>query len=227
LALLVSPGTWGKECYYDPVSRALVGAVDVDDVPSFCSRTSRTIAAGNYPTACPITLLTDLGECVPATGGSGPGTGGAGGMAASGGTTATRGQSACSPTEPCAAGLCVGASCGVIWTCVVDGRGCTDDLADYCGCDDATFQESSTCPRRPYAYRGACGQGTNCDQRDIVCSMTLPACGQGQVPLVAGNCYDGTCVPIDQCLCTVAEECPEPNQYTCLMSEGHCSYYLL
>jgi hypothetical protein len=238
LALVVSPGTWVKECYYDPVSRALVGARYSDDVPDYCNRTSRTIAAGSYPSACPTYGLTDLGECAPATGGSGSGTGGmpaiggsgsgtggTGATSASGGTTATGGQTGCWPTEPCAAGLCVGASCGLTWTCVVDGYGCTDDLADYCGCDDVSFQDSSTCPKRPYAYRGACGQGTNCDQRDVVCDRMPPACGQGQVPRVAGNCYDGTCVPIDQCPCTVPDECPDRNQYTCRMDERRCAYY--
>jgi hypothetical protein len=44
---LVSAGSWVKECYYDPVSRVLVGAVAQDDVPYFCSGTSYTIAGGS------------------------------------------------------------------------------------------------------------------------------------------------------------------------------------
>jgi hypothetical protein len=148
-----------------------------------------------------------------------------GGTAGSGG--ATGGQSACSPTAPCATGLCVGASCGSGWTCVVDDRTCATNLADYCGCDGVTFQDSSTCPTRPYAYRGACGQGTNCDPRDVVCNTLPPTCGQLQVPRVVGDCYDGSCVPIDQCLCTVAEECPDRSQYTCFLSANHCTPYLV
>lgn len=66
-ALLVSPGTWQKSCYYDESSLELVGAVNRDDVPSFCNRSSFTRAAGAYPDSCPVTLLMDLGECVTAT----------------------------------------------------------------------------------------------------------------------------------------------------------------
>jgi hypothetical protein len=222
LALLVSPGTWGKECYYDQVSRVLVGAVAQDDVPDFCGRTSYTLVGGSYPSDCPLALLADLGDCMRATGGAGPGTGGTGGMGGmggaggagrrpgSGGTTATSGQTTCSSTEPCAQGLCMGVSCRDTWTCVEDGRPCPPSLADYCGCDGVTFQDSENCPTRPYASRGACGQGTNCDQRDVACKMLPPTCGPGQFPGVVGSCWDGTCVPLEQCLCTVAEECPDP-----------------
>jgi hypothetical protein len=224
LALLVSPGTWGKECYYDPVSRVLVGAVAQDDVPDFCGQTSFTLAGGSYPSDCPLALLADLGDCVRATGGAGPSTGGAGGMGGmggaggaggtggmpgSGGTTATAGQTACSSSEPCTQGLCVGASCGDTWTCVVDGRDCTGSLVDYCGCDGVIFQDSWACPTRPYSYPGACPPGSaNCDQRDVTCKTLPPTCGPGQFPRVVGSCWDGTCVPIEQCQCTVMEECP-------------------
>jgi hypothetical protein len=197
LALSVSGGAWAKDCFYDPVARTLMGAVAYDDVPSYCNQTSHSIAGGSYPTECPTTQLADLGVC-----------------------------NTCSPTSPCPAGRCEGTSCGQAWSCVVDGRGCTKDLIDYCGCDNVTFSDSSTCPNRPYAYRGACGQGINCDPRDVSCATQPPSCGQGQVPRVVASCYDGACVPIDQCLCTVAAECPDPGQYTCLLSEGHCSYYL-
>jgi hypothetical protein len=237
LALLVSPGTWGKECYYDPVSRVLVGAVAQDDVPDFCGQTSFTLAGGSYPSDCPLALLADLGDCVRATGGAGPSTGGAGGMGGmggaggaggtggmpgSGGTTATAGQTACSSSEPCTQGLCVGASCGDTWTCVVDGRDCTGSLVDYCGCDGVIFQDSWACPTRPYSYSGACPPGSaNCDQRAVACKMLPPICDQGQFPRVVGSCWDGTCVPIEQCQCTVTEECPDPGNFVC-WSQQHC-----
>jgi hypothetical protein len=220
LALLVSPDSRRKECYYDPASRALVGAVARQNVPVYCGWTSHTLAGGSYPSDCPLPLLADLGDCMLGTGGAG-GTGGVGGMAGSGGTTATAGQTPCSSTEPCAQGLCVGASCGDIWTCVEADRGCSTSLADYCGCDGVTFQDSPECPKRPYASRGACGQGTNCDQRDVACRMLPPPCF-GQVPRVVGTCWDGTCVPLEQCLCTVPEECPDPYNHPCLMNVHHC-----
>jgi hypothetical protein len=221
LALLFSTGEWGKECYYDSVSGALVGAVAQDDVSDYCNRTSYTIAGGSYPSDCPLSLLDDLGDCVRATAGTGGtgGAGGTGGMPGSGGTTATGGQTVCSSTEPCAEGLCVGASCGDTWTCIEDRRTCSTSPADYCGCDGVTFQDSVACPTRPYASRGACGQGTNCDQRDVACDLLPPTCDLEQFPRVVGSCWDGTCVPIEQCACTVSEECPE--DLVC-WSQLHC-----
>jgi hypothetical protein len=225
---LVSAGSWVKECFYDPVSRVLVGAVAQDDVPYFCSRTSYTLAGGSYPSDCPLPLLADLGDCMPGTGGAGGvggmgGAGGAGGMPGSGGTTATAGQTACSSTKPCAQGLCMGVSCSDTWTCVVDGRDCTGNLVDYCGCDGVTFLDSWACPASPFDHRGACGPVlANCDQRAVACKILPPTCDQGQFPAVAGSCWDGTCVPLEQCLCTVPEECPDPYNHPCLMSVHHC-----
>lgn len=164
-----------------------------DDASDYCNLTSYTIAGGSYPSDCPLSPLADLGDCVPAT--------------------------ACFSTEPCAQGLCVGASCGDIWTCIEDRRTCSTNLADYCGCDGVTFQDSQACPTRPYASRGACGQGTNCDQRDVACDLLPPTCDLGQFPRVVGSCWDGTCVPIEQCACTVSEECPE--DLVC-WSQLHC-----
>jgi hypothetical protein len=204
-ALVVSPGTWGKYCYYDPSSGALVGAVLEDDVPSFCGSTSRSIAAGSRPSACPITGFADQGWCGTVDAGP-PGP-------------------ECSATSPCTAGTCVGSSCSGAWTCVADGRECTDNLTQYCGCDGVTFSDSPTCPGRPYLYQGACGALFDCDARKVTCDVMTPSCAEGQVPRVEGNCW-GPCVPIDQCQCTAAEQCPQPNQYTSLLSAGHCSYYL-
>jgi len=69
--------------------------------------------------------------------------------------------------------------------------------------------------------------GTNCDPRGVVCDQVPPTCGQGQVPRVVVSCYDGTCVPIDQCQCTVGEECPDyPSQYTCFLSSQRCNSWM-
>ena len=122
---------------------------------------------------------------------------------------ARAGQTVCSSTKPCSQGLCMGASCGDTWTCVVDGRDCTGSLTDYCGCDGVTFLDSWACPASPFDHLGACGPVlANCDQRDVACKMLPPTCGPGQFPAVVGSCWDGTCVPIEQCQCTVMEECP-------------------
>jgi len=34
--------------------------------------------------------------------------------------------------------------------------GCTDDLAQYCGCDGKTIEGSGSCPPAPYRHRGPC-----------------------------------------------------------------------
>jgi hypothetical protein len=60
----------------------------------------------------------------------------------------------------------------------------------------------------------------------VLCRVAPPSCGPMQVPSVNGNCY-GPCVDIGQCACTVAAECPDSNQYTCIVSQKHCSPYLL
>lgn len=63
----------------------------------------------------------------------------------------------CDATTGCAEGLsCDGAEgCDTPWTCQPL-RPCTRDLVTYCGCDGQTFQNSGSCPGRPYARRGAC-----------------------------------------------------------------------
>lgn len=78
---------------------------------------------------------------------------------------------------------------------------------------------------------GATGIGggagdVSCDPRKILCKRVAPECGTMEVPSVDGSCY-GPCVAISQCACSVAEECPDSNQYTCNKSAAHCTPYLL
>ncbi|MBW2461141.1 MAG: hypothetical protein JRH11_05810 [Deltaproteobacteria bacterium] len=63
----------------------------------------------------------------------------------------------CDATRRCAQGLfCDGAQgCDTSWKCQPM-RACTRDLVTYCGCDGAMFQNSGSCPGRPYAHRGLC-----------------------------------------------------------------------
>jgi hypothetical protein len=65
----------------------------------------------------------------------------------------------------------------------------------------------------------------DCDPHKILCRIVTPECPQGEVPSVNGSCY-GECVKIDRCSCTTADECPQPEQFTCLKGPMHCSYYL-
>jgi len=65
----------------------------------------------------------------------------------------------------------------------------------------------------------------DCDTRKVLCRIVTPDCPAGEVPSVKGTCY-GECVKIDRCSCASADQCPEPEQYTCLKGPMHCSYYL-
>jgi hypothetical protein len=129
-----------------------------------------------------------------------------GGGASDGGATAEPVE--CTGDKPCAAGVCEGASCDGTWTCSSDGRACTTDLVEFCGCDGTTFKDSSSCPRRPVAFRGKCEDGVSCDVRKVTCSTAAPSCIEGNVPRVVGSCYDGTCVPLGHCTCTDVADCP-------------------
>lgn len=63
----------------------------------------------------------------------------------------------CSDGSQCRSGICEGMGCGPDEArCAPKERACTKDLVPYCGCDGMTFRSSSTCPGRPYRYRGAC-----------------------------------------------------------------------
>jgi hypothetical protein len=64
----------------------------------------------------------------------------------------------------------------------------------------------------------------DCDPKQILCKRLAPSCAAGEVPSVAGSCY-GDCVKIDQCACSAAAECPEPDQYTC-WAKQHCGPFV-
>lgn len=160
---------------------------------------------------------------------SGSGASGSGAATGSGGSGAANGGGT-GPCydEPCS-GRCVG-SCAGGWTCETE-VGCTADVRMYCSCDGETFSGSGSCAQLGYANEGECANpepgSLNCDPADITCLPILPPepCPQGQVRSVVNSCH-GSCVPIDACACSSATECPNPDEFTCLNSAGHCSYYL-
>lgn len=122
----------------------------------------------------------------------------------------------CSEESLCLGGVCTGTSCDETWFCVPSDRGCTDDAFPYCGCDGVTFRDSSTCPTRPYAHRGACEDGVDCNPTLVACDSLPPACAGTTVPEVVSGCWSGRCVEITECRCTPAAipHCPSP--YTCM-----------
>jgi hypothetical protein len=83
---------------------------------------------------------------------------------------------------------------------------------------------------RPDAPAGAGNDGgtgaglVDCDPTKIMCKRLAPECDAGEVPRVEGGCY-GECVKIDQCACRSAEQCPQPNEYTC-WAKQHCGPFV-
>jgi hypothetical protein len=83
---------------------------------------------------------------------------------------------------------------------------------------------------QPDAQAGASNEGgstavlVDCDPQKIMCKRLAPVCETGEVPSVAGSCY-GDCVKIDQCACSSADQCPQPNEYTC-WGKRHCGPFV-
>lgn len=104
---------------------------------------------------------------------------------------------------------------------------CADDAgvadAGHAGPDltDAAAVGSARCD-------GGAGRGcdeVSCDVRLVMCKRAPPKCAGGDVPAVVDTCY-GDCVPVEQCACHAAAECPMPEQYACHMSAAHCGPYV-
>jgi len=80
-------------------------------------------------------------------------------------------------------------------------------------------------PSAQAGHDGSGGAGlVDCDPRKIFCKRVAPTCEAGQVPSVEGSCY-GECVKVDRCACSAAEQCPDPDQYTC-WAKQHCGPYV-
>ncbi len=53
-ALSIGWGTHAKNCFYDPQTKELVGAVACDDIPVYCGQTSYSIRFGTAPAECRV-----------------------------------------------------------------------------------------------------------------------------------------------------------------------------
>jgi hypothetical protein len=105
---------------------------------------------------------------------------------------------------------------------------CTDQSDPVCGCDNRTYSNSCEAHHAgvSVAKKGACAtKGTSCDRRALTCRRAEPVCPAGQVAAIVGNCF-GDCVAIEQCACSEADACPQPEQYTCHRSAMHCGPYV-
>jgi hypothetical protein len=72
---------------------------------------------------------------------------------------------------------------------------------------------------------GTDAKARDCDLRKITCKRAQPPCEGMTVPEVQGNCY-GECVPIGECGCTEAADCPFEESYTCWRSAMRCGPYV-
>jgi hypothetical protein len=88
----------------------------------------------------------------------------------------------------------------------------------------------STTGGQPNGQAGAGNEGgaasglVDCDPKKILCKRLAPECAAGEVPSVAGSCY-GDCVKVAQCACSAADQCPQPNEYTC-WAKQHCGPFV-
>jgi hypothetical protein len=139
---------------------------------------------------------------------------------------------ACSKGEFCnfegdPSGVACGAADGT-GICQPIPEACTLQYDPVCGCDDQTYGNACAAHAAgvSVATHGACAQGAvSCDPRAIRCRRLPPECPFGQVPAIEGTCY-GDCVPVEQCACREAAACPQPEEYTCHLSAGHCGPYV-
>ncbi len=120
------------------------------------------------------------------TGGTaGSPTGGTGGTAGSGGAfTECKEASDCKLVSDCC-------NCEGVPASAPAGPSC--DLACITPmCEDRGIRAAS-------CVAGRCVAGFSCDERSVTCRQEPPDCKPGEVPIVDGDCWEGTCAPATEC----------------------------
>jgi hypothetical protein len=145
------------------------------------------------------------------TGGSGGSTGGAagstGGSAGSTGGTAGSGSGGTAGSGGSAGSSAAAPECTTDTDCKL--------VDDCCTCESMPNAQNpptcsqtcliSTCtslgvPNKDVScVAGRCVAGFTCEG-NVLCPTTPPTCAPGTVPLIAAGCWQGSCVPADECL---------------------------
>jgi hypothetical protein len=123
---------------------------------------------------------------------------------------------------------CDGQIADAAGVCEATPQACTDQYDPVCGCDGKTYSNACDAHSKgmSVAKQGACAsQATSCDRRSLLCKRAEPVCPEGQVAAIVDSCF-GDCVRIDQCACSEAAACPQPEKYACHMSAMHCGPYV-
>jgi hypothetical protein len=113
-------------------------------------------------------------------------------------------------------------------TCASKAETC-DRLESVCGCDGSTYESRCAAHAAGSSVKtlGPCkvDRELNCDERDALCKRAQPVCPAGEVASVVEGCW-GECVPLAECVCHAADECPEREQYVCHMHVQRCGPYV-
>lgn len=119
--------------------------------------------------------------------------------------------SACNRAADCQSGVCEGGCEPGQAVCVSARRACVMSIAEFCGCDGATFTSSGTCPGRQFAHAGACGatvpaalapDGASCtDAKDCASGVCEGGCNAGEAKCAPKN-RPCTLDLVEYCDCT-------------------------
>ncbi len=105
--------------------------------------------------------------------------------------------------------------CKIIDTCCDCAAIPVSDSAPVCALNCSTKKcEAAAFTGPPACEAGRCVADFNCDSSTVVCLGPTPICQPGYVPLVAGACWQGQCVPAKECAfvddcaaCTATQAC--------------------
>ena len=99
------------------------------------------------------------------------------------------------------------------------------ESADADATDGSHLDAPSDTSTLPDATRDASANLVNCRPADVTCNERPPSCDFGMAPSVVDGCY-GRCVAVESCPCSEANDCPEPERYTCHRFRSACGPYL-